>query len=210
MKKTIFILVILSLLLSVCSCATSNSKEIESLNQKISELEKQGESTTADKIENTNNNQGIIKVKITVNRPWVPIWNEKGLATAVVNEKGDPITWGGIRELKVDGITVDQNNYRVNYDPDSAILDGVIIIGECDKFSYGIHTITIKYSDYDGVRGQGGFDIGLYSTQRSNSDPDWSLDESAPVIFETSVDLESDEVLFTGEVSGAAADKVSY
>jgi len=45
MKKTILVIVILSLLLSVCSCASSNSKETESLNQKISELEKQGEST---------------------------------------------------------------------------------------------------------------------------------------------------------------------
>lgn len=47
MKKTILVIVIMSLLLSVCSCASSSSKEIESLNQKISELEKQGESTTA-------------------------------------------------------------------------------------------------------------------------------------------------------------------
>lgn len=46
MKKTILVIVIMSLLLSVCSCASSSSKEIESLNQKISELEKQGESTT--------------------------------------------------------------------------------------------------------------------------------------------------------------------
>lgn len=211
MKKTILILVILSLLLSVCSCATSNSKEIESLNQKISELEKQGESTTTDKIEDINN-QGIIKGKVTVNRPWVPIWNEKGLTAAVVNEKGDPMTGAGIQEIKVDGIAVDQNNYRINYNLESPILDGVLIIGECDKFSYGIHTITIKYSDYDGVSEHAGseFDMGLYCTQRSNSDPDWSVDEKAPVIFETSVDLESDEVLFTGEVSGAATDKVSY
>ena len=46
MKKTILAIVILSLLLSACSCASSDSKEIESLNQKISELEKQGEGTT--------------------------------------------------------------------------------------------------------------------------------------------------------------------
>jgi len=47
MKKTILTILILSLLLSVCSCASSSSKEIESLNQKISELEKQGDSTIA-------------------------------------------------------------------------------------------------------------------------------------------------------------------
>jgi len=46
MKKTILAIVILSLLLSACSCASSDSKEIESLNQKISDLEKQGESTS--------------------------------------------------------------------------------------------------------------------------------------------------------------------
>ena len=45
-KKTILTVLILSLLLSVCSCASSNSKGVESLNQKISELEIQGESTT--------------------------------------------------------------------------------------------------------------------------------------------------------------------
>lgn len=46
MKKPVLTILILSLLLSICSCDSSNSKEIESLNQKISELEEQVESTT--------------------------------------------------------------------------------------------------------------------------------------------------------------------
>lgn len=61
MKKTILTILILSLLLSVCSCASSSSKEIESLNQKISELEKQAESTTA-----VSDTEASIQVETTI------------------------------------------------------------------------------------------------------------------------------------------------
>src|ERR1035437_5879395 len=71
MKKTILAIVILSLLLSVCSCASSNSKEVESLNQKISELEKQTESsdkstTAATTVSVETSNQESTAVATTV------------------------------------------------------------------------------------------------------------------------------------------------